>query len=55
MKTKQEEGLMPYKEMAEKLNTPEKTVYAHNRDALEKARKLAKRKGYKREDFFGDE
>jgi DNA-directed RNA polymerase specialized sigma24 family protein len=55
MKTKQEEGVMPYKEMAVNLGTPEKTVYAHNRDALAKARKLLKQKGFKKEDFFGDD
>ena len=54
MKTKQEEGLTPYEDMAKELNTPAKTVYAHNRDALAKARKLMERKGYKREDFFGE-
>ena len=50
-----EEGLKPYKEMAEELNQPLKTVYANNRDALAKAKKIASRMGIKKEDFFGED
>ena len=51
----EKEGLKPYKEMADELNQPLKTVYAKNRDALAKAKKIALRMGVKKEDFFGDE
>ena len=51
----EKEGLKPYKEMADELNQPLKTVYANNRDALAKAKKIALRMGVKKEDFFGEE
>ena len=51
----EKEGLKPYKKMADELNQPLKTVYANNRDALAKAKKIALRMGVKKEDFFGEE
>jgi hypothetical protein len=46
---------MPFQDMAKELKQSVKTVYANNRDALAKARKMLIRKGFKKEDFFGDE
>ena len=51
----EKEGLKPYKEMADELNQPLKTVYANNLDALAKAKKIASRMGIKKEDFFGED
>lgn len=51
----EENGLKPYKDMAEELQQPVKTVYANTRDALAKAKKIVARKGFKKEDFFGKE